>query len=229
MGIGAFLRDRALYVWQFWNGVLVWFKSHPLPDWLSFLDPLAVDAPMWKTVLLFGVYALIYLGVCLLLVKIAKLPLMLINAHMNNHGVSLVTNMPLYIIAIGLVLFDELVFGSPGVQDDGNFHIGAFTLAAGILMLIAVFRMLRRAGLRFIYFIPLQMSLFAIAYLYVLLFAPAAVILLCMGVAGAGMAAKDTGGGGQRCPYCHATVSPGQVCECGNFTGGYGGIKYPNS
>ena len=227
--MGEFLRDRAIFVYDFWNGVLAWFRGHPLPGWLSFLDPFAAGTPVWKTFLIFALDAVVYLAVCLLMVKIAKIPLAIIDRHMRGRGANIGLNMPLYIIAIGLILFDELTVGGIGRQSDGKLHIGLLTIIAGLLLIISVFRMMRRAGLRFIYFIPLQTSVFALFYLYILLFAPAAVILFALAVTGASFTAPEPGVSRYVCPHCGGEYSPGVACSCGRSVGSYDGYRFPRS
>ena len=224
--MGTFLRDRAIYVYDFWNGIYLWFQRQSLPSWLSFLDPLEPGAPAWRIWVFLGVVAVLYLAFCLLMVKLAKIPLGLIDSHMRAHNARIGLNMPLYIAAIALILFDEMVFGSPGRQSDGLLHIGVFTVVAGVLFLIAVFRMIRRAGVRFVYFIPLQAAEFALIYLYILLWTPAAIILLVIGLTGASFTAKEPGVG-YVCPHCGGGFGPGVACACGRSIGSYDGHRFP--
>jgi hypothetical protein len=217
--MGEFLYNRLIYIYEFWNRIYLWGQGLLLSGKLPFGAGELIAGPSWKMWLFLGVVAILYLAFCLVMVKIAKGILGLINAHMCNHNAALGLNMPLYIAALALIFFDDRVFGAPGRHDDGVFHIGAFTLLAGVLFLIAVIRMIRRAGLRFVYFIPLQASFFAVMYLYLLLWAPAAVIVFVLVVTGMAMAANDPKS--RVCPYCGATITPGVTCPCGRSTGAY--------
>jgi hypothetical protein len=212
--MAGFVWELLKFIYTFWNGVWKWFNDHPVPPFLNFL---VVDFGMqawWHTGLLLLLYVIVYLSFCKLAIFVAKIPYNIIDRHMQNHDSHILMNLWLYIAAIGFSLFDSLVFKTGTKTADGKVSIGIFTIIALLLVVIGFIRLIIVSKWRAIYFMPLQIVVFAVFYVYLLVWFPAIVVLLLFQFL-CGLVTSSGDGG--KCPHCGNSISKGvDACpHCG--------------